>query len=99
MSLTHATPRPRAVVLAVLALLPGTAGHAVLSEADGQVPRGTSVFADLPAIARLDPALRVALRLAATDADGDGVEIDVNSGWRSHAYQSALFAQAVATYG
>jgi D-alanyl-D-alanine carboxypeptidase len=71
-----------------------------LGEADGVVPAGTTVFDDgVPGVAKLDPALLSALRRAATDAAGDGVEFVVNSGWRSPEYQEQLLRQAVATYG
>lgn len=57
------------------------------------------MFADLPAVANLDPELLAALRRAATDAAGDGVEFYVNSGWRSPEYQEHLLREAVAKYG
>lgn len=50
-------------------------------------------------MANLDPRLRRALRRAATDADGDGVEFHVNSGWRSRKHQEQLFREAVSKYG
>jgi len=77
-------------------------GHhqGALSEADGVVPDGASVFdEDLPAVARLDPDLLRALRQAATDAGQGGVELQLNSGWRSPAYQEQLLKEAVAKYG
>jgi hypothetical protein len=52
-----------------------------------------------PVVANLDPALLGALRDAATDAAGDGVELRVNSGWRSRADQAQLLREAVSTYG
>jgi hypothetical protein len=71
-----------------------------LSEADGLVPDGVTVFADgYPAVARLDPALLNALRRAATDAAGEGVEVYVDSGWRSPAYQAQLLEEAISKYG
>jgi hypothetical protein len=71
-----------------------------LGEADGAVPDGTTVFDDeIPAVANLDPALLGALRQAATDAAGDGVELYVESGWRSPAYQEQLLREAVSKYG
>jgi hypothetical protein len=71
-----------------------------LGEADGILPAGTTVFAgDLPGIANLDPTLLDALRRAATDAAHDGVNVFVESGWRSPAYQDQLLRQAVSTYG
>jgi D-alanyl-D-alanine carboxypeptidase len=71
-----------------------------LGEADGAVPRGTTVFDDdVPAVANLDPDLLDALRQAATDAAHDGVEFVVDSGWRSAEYQQRLRREAVSKYG
>ena len=71
-----------------------------LGETDGAVPDGTTVFDDeIPAVANLDPALLGALRHAATDAVGDGVEFFVDSGWRSPEYQDQLRREAVAESG
>jgi zinc D-Ala-D-Ala carboxypeptidase len=68
--------------------------------ADGVVPDGASVFDDeVPGVANLDPALLGALRQAAADAAADGVEFDVDSGWRSAQYQERLFQEAVSKYG
>jgi LAS superfamily LD-carboxypeptidase LdcB len=59
-----------------------------------------TVFDDeVPAVANLDPALLGALRRAARDAAGDGVELYVDSGWRSPEYQEQLLHEAVAKYG
>jgi D-alanyl-D-alanine carboxypeptidase len=74
--------------------------HGALGEADGLVTGGASVFDDeIPAVANLDPSLLKALRRAATDAAKDGVEFQVNSGWRSPEYQEQLLRQAVSEYG
>jgi D-alanyl-D-alanine carboxypeptidase len=74
--------------------------HAAFGKADGVVPDGVTVFDDAyPAVANLDPALLGALRRAAMDAAGDGVEFFVNSGWRSPAYQEELLDEAVSKYG
>ena len=71
-----------------------------LGEAGGALPDGTTVFDDaLPGVAKLDPALLRALRRAATDAAADGVELVVNSGWRSPAYEDQLRREAIAKYG
>lgn len=71
-----------------------------LGEADGAVPDRTSVFDDeIPGVANLDPALLDALRRAETDAVDDGVELFVESGWRSPAYQEQLLREAVSEYG
>jgi D-alanyl-D-alanine carboxypeptidase len=71
-----------------------------LGAADGLVPDGASVFDDeTPAVANLDPSLLEALRRAATDAAKDGVEFQVDSGWRSSEYQEQLLREAVSEYG
>ncbi len=68
--------------------------------ANGAVPDGTTVFDDdVPGVGNLDPSLLGALRRAATDAADDGVELVVESGWRSPAYQEDLFDRAVAEHG
>ena len=76
-------------------------GHrGALGEADGAVPDGTTVFDDgVPGVANLDPALLGALRRAAAEAADDGVELFVDSGWRSPEYQERLLRDAVVTYG
>jgi zinc D-Ala-D-Ala carboxypeptidase len=77
-----------------------SAHRGALGEADGAVPDGTTVFDDkVPGVANLDPALRGALRQAATDAADDGVEFVVDSGWRSARYQEQLLREAVSEYG
>jgi zinc D-Ala-D-Ala carboxypeptidase len=71
-----------------------------LGEADGALPNGTTVFdQELPGVAKLDPALLRALRRAATDGGGAGVELVVNSGWRSPAYEDHLRREAISRYG
>jgi len=72
----------------------------VLGEADGVVADSASVFDDdVPAVSNLDPGLLDALRRAARDAEEDGVELRVNSGWRSPEYQEQLLREAVSKYG
>jgi zinc D-Ala-D-Ala carboxypeptidase len=71
-----------------------------LGVSGGAVPDGATVFDDeYPAVANLDPALLGALRQAATDAADDGVEFNVDSGWRSPEYQEQLLHEAVSKYG
>ncbi|ASO21106.1 hypothetical protein FHR81_002073 [Actinoalloteichus hoggarensis] len=69
--------------------------------ADGRIVDGEepSVFDDVPAVSKLDADLLAALRRAATDAEADGVDFSVTSGWRSPRYQERLLRDAVATYG
>jgi hypothetical protein len=78
--------------------LPG-GHHAALGEADGVLPDGVTAFDDRPAVANLDPGLRRALRRAASAAADDGVEVYVDSGWRSARYQEQLLREAIAKYG
>ena len=78
---------------------PGSLTEAV-GEEDGAVPDGVTVFDNgYPAVANLDPALLRALRQAASDAAGDGVEFNVDSGWRTPEYQEQLLREAVVEYG
>src|SRR5215813_4164905 len=80
----------------------GTTNEAdgAVTATDGALPDGVTVFDDqYPGIANLDPDLLQALREAATDAAGDGVEFYVNSGWRSPEYQNQLLREAVSKYG
>ncbi|WP_252435115.1 M15 family metallopeptidase [Pseudonocardia humida] len=58
-----------------------------------------TVFDDVAAVAKLDPALLDALRRAATQAADDGVAFSVNSGWRSPRYQDQLLREAIAEHG
>ena len=71
-----------------------------LTRADGLLPDGTTVRDDgLPGIANLDPDLLYALRVAASKAADDGIELAINSGWRSRGYQEALLRSAISEYG
>jgi D-alanyl-D-alanine carboxypeptidase len=99
----HSSQHPGAPGKRGAAVAGGTTGsghRGPLGEADGAVPDGTRVFDDeVPAVANLDPALLGALREAATDAAGDGVEFSVDSGWRSAKYQEQLLRAAISKYG
>jgi D-alanyl-D-alanine carboxypeptidase len=71
-----------------------------VTEADGVLPGGVTVFDDqYPGVANLDRDLLQALREAATDAAHDGVEFFVDSGWRSPEYQNQLLREAVFRVG
>ena len=77
-----------------------TEADGAVTEDDGALHDGVTVFDDeYPGVANLDPALLLALRDATTDAAGDGIEIHVNSGWRSPEYQEQLLREAVSEYG
>ncbi len=97
-----AARRIRSAILTALVVVSTTtfSPPTVLGETDGAVPEGVRVFDDdIPAVANLDPGLLRALRQAATEAARDGIEIVVNSGWRSREYQKQLLRDAVAKYG
>lgn len=73
-----------------------------LTSSDGYIPDGTTLFpfdAEFPAISNLDRRLLAAIQSAAADARQDGVELVINSGWRSERYQQALLDEAIVTYG
>jgi D-alanyl-D-alanine carboxypeptidase len=77
-----------------------TEAERAVTEADGALPDGVTAFDDeYPGVANLDPDLLQALREAATDAADDGIELYVNSGWRSPDYQNQLLCAAVSLYG
>ena len=65
--------------------------------ADGQTlsPFDTSN----PAVTQLDSALLTAVQDAARTAKEQGIDLRVNSGWRSKGFQQRLFDDAVRTYG
>jgi zinc D-Ala-D-Ala carboxypeptidase len=97
-----AARRIGSAILAALVVVSTTTSSppTALGETDGTVPEGVRVFADdTPAVANLDPGLLRALRDAAMDAAHDGIEIVVNSGWRSRKYQKRLLRDAVAKFG
>lgn len=68
---------------------------------DGYIAEGETLspFDDYPAIRNLDPDLRTAIQNASIDAKADGVEMVINSGWRSERYQQSLLDEAIVTYG
>ena len=76
-----------------------TKADGAVTEADGALPDGVAVFDRYPGVANLDPNLLRALREAATDAADDGIDVYVNSGWRSPEYQHRLLREAVSEYG
>jgi zinc D-Ala-D-Ala carboxypeptidase len=95
---TSSTPSSSSPAAPPIDVLPGEPRGA-LGQADSAVPDGTTVFAEVPGVANLDPDLLGALRQAATDAAADGVEFYVDSGWRSPEYQERLLHEAVSKYG
>lgn len=80
----------------------GATADSTVGADDGVIPEGVVVTLadDVPAIARLDAALREAMRRAEQDAAADGIpSFPVTSGWRSEAYQRWLLLDAVERYG
>lgn len=67
--------------------------------AGGDVPKESTINADIPAVKNLSRELRDALRRASKDAEKSGIVLYINSGWRSPEFQSRLLKDAVATYG
>jgi zinc D-Ala-D-Ala carboxypeptidase len=111
---TRRTLRPTAVLVVVTAAVIGTLlyqsassfsevlrdDHGAVTEADGALPDGVTVFDDeYPGVANIHLDLLHALREAASDAADDGIEFYVNSGWRSPKYQNQLLREAVSEYG
>ncbi|WP_233557929.1 M15 family metallopeptidase [Tessaracoccus antarcticus] len=68
--------------------------------ASGELTSPVSAFdGTQPAVANLNSPLLAALQAAATDSRDENIEILVNSGWRSAAYQNQLLEKAVSKYG
>ena len=88
-----------AALVVALSLTPQPATSRTTGDG-GRVGDAATVFDDeLLAVAHLDADLRDALRLATTDAGDDGVDIQINSGWRSPDYQDQLLHDAISKYG
>ena len=52
-----------------------------------------------PIVGWLDPALLAAVQNASKQAATEGIDIRINSGWRSKGFQQRLFDDGVRTYG
>ena len=71
-----------------------------VGEADGAVPDGTTVFDDeIPGVANLDPALRAALRQAATDAADDGSSSTSTAAGVPRSTRNDSSVEAISKYG
>ena len=83
------------------AAVPRVGNSGPLGSEDGYVAVGASLdpFGDEPAVARLDAALREAVRQAASDAGAERITLRVNGGWRSARYQRSLLLRAVEEHG
>jgi hypothetical protein len=97
------TPRPRREPPAPAPPIGGsgvtsstfTAADGYIADGEGLSPFDTAY----PAIGSLDPDLLDAVQRAWRDANADGVELLVTSGWRSVHYQQALLEEAIVIYG
>ncbi|GFG48681.1 peptidase M15 [Mycolicibacterium agri] len=101
-STSHATPAAPSTTDAAPTVGPFSIGGASTDTVGGYLPDGKTLspfdVAD-PVIGRLDPALLAAVQNAARDAAADGIEMEINSGWRTEGFQQRLFDDAVRTYG
>jgi LAS superfamily LD-carboxypeptidase LdcB len=73
-----------------------------IGAADGFIPADETLSpfgVDQPAVGNLKPDLLSAIQRAAADAAIDGIDIRINSGWRSARYQQQLLNEAITTYG
>jgi zinc D-Ala-D-Ala carboxypeptidase len=81
---------------------PLTIGPAATDTYGGWIPDGQTLSpfdVSNPAVGQLDPALLNAVQQAARAAASQGIELRINSGWRSTGFQQRLFDDAVRTYG
>jgi zinc D-Ala-D-Ala carboxypeptidase len=77
-------------------------GTAATDTFGGWIPDGKTLSpfdTSDPAVTNLDPALLAAVQKAADAAKAQGVDLRINSGWRSKGFQQRLFDDAVRTYG
>lgn len=77
-------------------------GDAAVDTTGGWLPDGVTLSpfdVSNPILSQLDPALLRAVQDAARAAQSQGVDIRVNSGWRSKGFQQRLFDNAVRNYG
>ena len=77
-------------------------GPAATDTVGGWLPDGVTLSPfDVanPIVGWLDPALLTAIQNASKQAAAEGVDIRINSGWRSKGFQQRLFDDGVRTYG
>ena len=77
-------------------------GPAATDTYGGWIPDGQTLSPfdpSNPALAQLDPALLKAVQDAANAAKAQGIDLRINSGWRSKGFQQRLFDDAVRTSG
>ena len=79
-----------------------TIGPAATDSVGGWLPDGVTLSPfDVkdPIVGLLDPALLTAVQDATRAASKAGIDMRVNSGWRTRGFQQRLFDDAVARYG
>jgi zinc D-Ala-D-Ala carboxypeptidase len=77
-------------------------GPAATDTFGGWLPDGTTLSpfdTSNPIVGWLDPALLTAVQNASKKAGAEGIDIRINSGWRSSGFQQRLFDDGVRTYG
>jgi zinc D-Ala-D-Ala carboxypeptidase len=77
-------------------------GAAATDTIGGWLPDGTTLSpfdVSNPIVGQLDPALLKAIQDAGGKASAEGIDIRINSGWRSKGFQQRLFDDGVRTYG
>jgi LAS superfamily LD-carboxypeptidase LdcB len=82
--------------------VPLTIGPSATDTYGGWISDGQTLSpfdASNPAVTQLDPALLKAVQDAAEAAKAQGIDLRINSGWRSKGFQQRLFDDAVRTYG
>ncbi len=77
-------------------------GAGAVDTVGGWLPDGVTLSpfdVSNPIVGWLDPALLDAVQQASQRAAAEGVDIRINSGWRSKGFQQRLFDDAVRNYG
>jgi zinc D-Ala-D-Ala carboxypeptidase len=101
-SAEHSPIRPVSTTEPAPAPAPLTIGPAATDTYGGWIPDGKPLSpfdVSNPALAQLDPALLEAVQDAANTARSQGIDLRINSGWRSTGFQQRLFDDAVRSYG
>jgi hypothetical protein len=81
---------------------PLSIGPAATDTVGGWLPDGTMLSpfdVSNPIVGWLDPALLQAVQDAARAAAAEGIDMQINSGWRSKGFQRRLFEAAISMYG